>query len=122
MDTKFTGVKDFAQHTQHYLESAHDALIELRIKQMYYANQLRREEPFFEEGDLIYLSTKNLSVLKGRARKLVLKYIGPYKIKEANRKMSNYTLELPPGLNVHPTFHVEVLRTHEPNDDNIFPH
>ena len=107
---------------QHYLESVHDALIESCIKQTYYANQLRREEPFFEEGDLVYLSTKNLSVLKGRACKLVPKYIGPYKIKEANCKMSNYMLELPPGLNVHPTFHVEVLRTHEPNDDNIFPH
>ena len=71
---------------------------------------------------MVYLSTKNLSVPKGRARKLVPKFIGPYKITEANRDTSNYTLELPTGLNVHPTFHVELLRKHEPNDDNIFPH
>ncbi|RPD63545.1 hypothetical protein L227DRAFT_483793, partial [Lentinus tigrinus ALCF2SS1-6] len=37
---------------------------------------------------------------------------------------STYTLELPPELKtrgIHPTFHVERLRRHEPNDDTLFP-
>ena len=70
----------------------------------------------------MYLSTKNLTIPKGRARKLVPKFIGPYKIIEENRETSSYKLELPENMSIHPTFHVEVLRRHEPNDDNIFPH
>ncbi|RPD52182.1 hypothetical protein L226DRAFT_427436, partial [Lentinus tigrinus ALCF2SS1-7] len=37
---------------------------------------------------------------------------------------SSYTLELPKDLadrGVHPTFHVEWLRRHVPNDDALFP-
>ncbi|KZT26152.1 hypothetical protein NEOLEDRAFT_1132713 [Neolentinus lepideus HHB14362 ss-1] len=34
----------------------------------------------FAEGDLVYLSTKNLKIPKGRARKLIPKYIGPFAI------------------------------------------
>ncbi|TFK80242.1 hypothetical protein K466DRAFT_504220 [Polyporus arcularius HHB13444] len=62
---------------------------------------------------------------KGRAKKLVPKYIGPYKIVEAHPETSSYTLELSADLverGVHPTFHVDLLRRHEPNDDALFPH
>ena len=121
-DTEFAGVKEFAERAKQFLESSHDAIIESRINQTHYANKHRREEPHYEVGDLVYLSTKNLTIPKGRARKLVPKFIGPYKILEENRETSSYKLELPENMSIHPTFHVEVLRRHEPNDDNIFPH
>ncbi|KAI0363210.1 hypothetical protein BV20DRAFT_929239, partial [Pilatotrama ljubarskyi] len=62
------------------LEMAHDAILEVRVSQAHQANKFRQAEPEFEVNDLVYLSTKNLSVPKGRARKLALKYIGPYKV------------------------------------------
>ena len=49
-------------------------------------------------GDHVYLSTQNLTLPKGRARKLVPKYIGPYKIVKAHNEASTVMLELPLAL------------------------
>ena len=46
-------------------------------------------------GNPMYLSTKNLNLPKGRARKLCPKYIGPYKVAKANPDSLTYMLELP---------------------------
>ncbi len=80
MDSAFTGVCKFVQRARANLEMAHDTLIESCVNQTHYANLSWQQEPDFEVGDMVYLSTKNLSVLKGRARKLVPKYIGPCKL------------------------------------------
>jgi hypothetical protein len=54
-------------------------------------------------GDLVYVSTKNLSLPKGRARKLTPKYIGPFPIIEIMEPGATYRLDL------------------SPNDDRCFP-
>jgi len=61
---------------------------------------------------------------KGKASKLVLKYVGPYKIMKAIPSTSNYELELPMELvkrQIHNRFHVSLLRPHNPNDSVLFP-
>lgn len=118
------GVRAFAHQALLHLSQAHDALIESRVFQTHYANQRRREEPKITEGDLVYLSTKNLSLPKGRARKLLPKYIGPYKVEKARPETSDYQLELPEALakrHLHPVFHVSLLRPHMSNNDVLFP-
>ncbi len=68
--------------------------------------------------------TKNLVLPKGQAKKLLPKYIGPYKVVEVHMAASTITLELLPELKarwIHPTFHVNLIRTHIPNDDKRFP-
>ena len=103
---------------------AHDAIIESRVIQTHYANRRRRDKPDVNVGDLVYLSTQNLTLPKGRARKLLPKFIGPLKVLECHHDTSNYVLELPQELKdrrVVPTFHVGLLRRHEPNDDSLFP-
>ena len=73
---------------------------------------------------MVYLSTKNLALPKGRARKLLPKYIGPYKVVEAHTATSTIMLELPPELvsrRVHPTFHVSLIWAHVVNNDEQFP-
>ena len=102
--------------------SAHDSILAARVKQTRQANRLRRPAPF-QEGDLVYLSTQNLRLPKGRARKLVPKYIGPYKIL---RDFGNgtYAIDIPSYLKrkgVHENFHASLLRIHIPNDDRLFP-
>lgn len=51
----------------------------MTVKQTTYANQSRSLAPF-KLGDLVYVSTKNLTIPKLRAQKLAPKYIGPVKI------------------------------------------
>lgn len=118
------GVRAFAQQALYNLASAHDAIIASRVFQRHYANAKRRPEPKIDEGNLVYLSTKNLSLPKGRASKLLPKYIGPYKVVRAMPETSNYDIELPEELvqrRVHPRFHVSLLRPHHANDDALFP-
>ena len=102
--------------------TAHDAIIASRVKQTRAANNQRKEAPF-ALGDLVYLSTKNLSLPKGRARKLMPKFVGPYKILE-NYKNNTFLLDLPSELKqcrLHPSFHASLLRLHVPSDDRRFP-
>jgi hypothetical protein len=102
---------------------AHDAIIEARVHSTYQANRHRSEEKPFEVGDLAYLSTANLNLLKHHARKLTPKYIGPFRVTKVLPDSSNYELELSEELkarHIHPCFHVLLLRLFEPNNDTLF--
>ena len=46
---------------------AHDAIIEAHVHSTYQANRHHSEEKPFEVGDLAYLSTANLNLLKRHA-------------------------------------------------------
>ena len=124
ISTPFSGVKSFADKILTNLAIAHDSIIASRTFQTHYANRLRSAEEPLKEGDLVYLSTKNLNLPKHRARKLMPIFIGPYSIVKVNLDTSSYTLKLPAELearNIHPTFHVSLLKPHIPNDDDRFP-
>jgi hypothetical protein len=119
---EYPGVRIFAQKMQNAVTAAHDSIIEARAKQTRSANRHRRPAPFVK-GDLVYISTKNMSVAKGRARKLVPKYIGPYRILE-DFGNSSFRIDLPANLKsrgLHNVFHASLLRIHAPNDDRLFP-
>lgn len=121
-ESEFPGVRRFAQQTRDAILAAHDSIIAARVKQTVLANKKRRQAPF-TKGDFVYLSTKNLSLPKGRARKLAPKFIGPYRITE-DHKNNSFKLDLPSELKrrgVHPSFHASLLRIHNPNDDKRFP-
>ena len=120
--TEFSNVREFAQKKKLALISAHDSIISARIKQIRHANRKRQPVPF-ELGDFVYLSTKYITFSKGLARKLIPKYIGPYKIIQDFNNQS-FKLELPMHLKkrgVHDVFHSSLLRIHMPNDDRLFP-
>ena len=119
---EYPSVRIFAQKMKSAIMAAHDSIIAARVKQTRDANRRRRPAPFVE-GDLVYISTKNISLPRGLARKLALKYIGPYKI-EKDYKNNSYLLDLSRNLRrrgVHNVFHASLLRMHEPNDDRLFP-
>lgn len=119
---EYPGVRVYAQKVKHAIMSAHDSIIAARVKQTKDANKRRRPSPF-SKGDLVYVSTKNMSLPKGLARKLIPKFIGPYLIIE-DFKNNSYRLELPSNLKrrgIHNVFHSSLLRIHEPNDDRLFP-
>jgi RNase H-like domain found in reverse transcriptase/Reverse transcriptase (RNA-dependent DNA polymerase)/Integrase zinc binding domain len=119
---EYPGVRNFALQRKLALMQAHDSILAARVKQTHDANKRRRMSPFVT-GDLCYVSTKNISFPKGYARKLVPKYIGPYKILEDFGNYS-YRIELPTHLKqrgVHDVYHASLLRIHIPNDDRLFP-
>jgi hypothetical protein len=102
--------------------SVHDSIIASRVKQTRDANKKRRLAPFVK-GDLVYLSTKNLTFPRGLARKLIPRYIGPMTILEDFGNQS-FRLKIPDTLKqrgVHDVFHASLLRVHIPNDDRLFP-
>ena len=103
---------------------AHDAILEHRIGQMHYSNKCHQPSVKYQIIDLVYLSTKNLTLPKHRARKLMPKFIGPYKILKVMNKSSNVTLELPQEFKdrkINPTFHTNLVRPYIKNDDILFP-
>jgi hypothetical protein len=124
-ESPFAGVQDFANDARDMVIRAHDALIASRVEQTHQANQRRRsDDPRLKVGQKAYLSTENLNLPKGRARKLMPKYIGPYEIISSNGETSYYTLALPDELlkrRIHPTFHAKLIRPAILNDDVRFP-
>ena len=97
-DTTFKGVKQFALQAKWDLMVAHDTIIAHHVQQMFHANKKCCAGDKYNVGDQVYLSTQNLTLPKGRARKLVPKYIGPCKVVKAHNEASTVTLELPPVL------------------------
>ena len=97
-DTTFKGVKQFALQAKWDLMASHDVIIANCIQQTFHANKKCQASDMYHVGDHIYLSTQNLTLPKDRARKLVPKYIGPYKVVKAHNKASTVTLKLPPAL------------------------
>jgi hypothetical protein len=123
-DTTFKGVSQFAQQAQWSLMAAHNAFLEHHTGQMFHTNRKHCESEIYMAEDLVYLSTQNLTLPKGRARKLVAWYIGPYRVTEAHNKASTVTLELPEDLKnwrVSPTFHPNLVRWYIVNKDDLFP-
>ena len=119
---EYPTVQTFAIQRKLALISAHDSILAARVKQTRNVNRKRQLSPF-KENDLAYISTKNISFLKGLACKLIPKYIGPYKIVK-DFKNQSFQMDLPSHLKqrgVHNVFHSSLLRIHIPNDDRLFP-
>ena len=119
---EFPAIREFAMQKKIVLMDAHDSILAARVKQTRDTNKKRQTLPF-QEGDLAYLSSKNISFPKGLAQNLIPKYLGPYKILQ-DFGNSSFKLELPHHLKkrgVHDVFHASLLRIHLPNDDWLFP-
>jgi len=118
------GVRQFAERALNNLQLAHDAIIESRVVQTHQANRRRRSVEPYAIGDRVFLSTLNLNLPKGRAKKLLPKYIGPYKIIASKPEVSRYTLELPLELKkrrINAMFHENLLKPFYKNDERMFP-
>ena len=111
-NTTFKGVKQFTQQALWNLIDAHNMILEHRVMQRYYSYKHRRPSVKYHENDLVYLSTKNLTLPKGRARKLMPRFLGPYKVIKAMNDSLNITLNLPHELKdrrISPTFHTNLV-------------
>ena len=122
-EDEFPGVRMFADRMKMAIMSAHDAIIASRVENTVQANK-KRAVASYKEGDLVYLSTKNISLPKGLARKLAPKYLGPFAIIKVLKEGATYQLDLGEELlkrGINPSFHASLLKPHIPNDDRRFP-
>ena len=118
------GVRAYAKRAGSNLMEAHDLIIAARVDQTYHANSRRWKEHSYQIGDKVWLSTENLTMPKGRVKKLLPKFIGPFQITQADSKTSNYRLELPNEMilrRIDNNFHSSRLRKYVPNNDEKFP-
>jgi hypothetical protein len=105
---------------------AMDNLSLVKIDQARQANRAWGEEPVFKVGEDVLLSTfhrrrKYMQSGDNRVAKFMVRYDGPYKILQAHPETSSYTLDIPPSMNIFPTFHVSLLKAYRYNSDDIFP-
>jgi hypothetical protein len=104
---------DFHCQRRNAIKQATDALVLAKANQEKYANQSRRDVSF-SVGDQVLLSSSHIhlaSQAQRPSRKLQARFIGPYPILAKVSPVA-YKLELPPSLNIHPVFHVSLLRAY----------
>ncbi|RXK34871.1 hypothetical protein M231_07873, partial [Tremella mesenterica] len=65
-------------------------------------------EPIFKVGDMVFLNRKNIKTSRPSI-KLDQRMLGPFKIIEATPSPLAFKLDLPPSMNIHPVFHVNLL-------------
>ncbi|KAJ9509682.1 hypothetical protein QJQ45_011327 [Haematococcus lacustris] len=82
---------------------------------------LKSADSMFQVGDRVLLSTMNLRNMVGKARKLLPRYVGPFRI-EALVGRDAVKLTLPQAMSrIHPVFHVSLLRPYEGNFGRLPP-
>ncbi|GAW08899.1 reverse transcriptase-RNase H-integrase [Lentinula edodes] len=102
---------EFLTNIQVDVLEAQDCLLSAKIDQL---------------NDRVMLKTKhrkNEYKRKGekRAAKFFPRYDGPYTITDVHPEFSAYTLDLPPTLDIFPTFHADQLKLYTDNDPTLFP-
>jgi len=105
---------------------AKDNLMVAKIAQAHHANEHRRDDPVYNVGDSIMLSTLNRRrEYKQKGEKRVAKFMprfdGPYEVTNVHREKSTVTIDLPTQPNAYPTYHMEHVKPFIPNDNNKYP-
>ena len=120
---EFPGVHRFVKKMKLGIMSAHDSIIVARVVHTVQANR-KQIAVIYKVGDTVYLSTKNISLPKGRARKLAPKYLGPFAVSKVLKEGATYQLDSSEELlkrGINRSFHVSLLKPHVPNDNRKFP-
>ncbi|KAJ9533242.1 hypothetical protein QJQ45_018338 [Haematococcus lacustris] len=89
-------------------------------RQAAYANQDRREV-HYKVGQMVLLSTKNMRLKPGKARKLLPRFVGPFKVLGLVGQVA-VNLQLPASMSrLHSVFHVSLIKPYTGTDVGFMP-
>ncbi|KAJ9515073.1 hypothetical protein QJQ45_012601 [Haematococcus lacustris] len=99
----------FTRWWQDAVANARKCMAAAQSRQAAYANKARRDVEY-KVGQKVLLSTKNLKLQPGKARKLIPRYVGPFEILLLVGAVA-VKLDLPASMSrLHPVFHVSLIK------------
>lgn len=126
VDLDAKAAADLLSNIETDVMEAQDNMLLAKTDQAYHANKGRSPENVYKVGDRVLLSTfhrRREFMQRGdhRVAKFMVRYDGPFRVVQAWPDSSAYTLDLPDGLHIFPTFHASLLRPFIANNDDLFP-
>jgi hypothetical protein len=114
--TKVPSVLRTVRNVQDSIKKAKQCLEAAQQRQKAYADKRRTPTPAaIAVGNEVLLSTKYIALKHAGSKKLLPKFIGPYKVVQAINDVA-FKLSLPTTLSrLHPVFHVSLLKPYLPS-------
>lgn len=112
---------EYVEHMQSIWKRSEDSMLRAQIAQVEHMDKHRRISPF-KAGDLVYLSTRNISF--DTPSKFTPKYVGPFKILEVLARGNAARLDLPATFKarrLHDVFNVSLLKPYVTRPDSMGP-
>ncbi|KAJ9518304.1 hypothetical protein QJQ45_010209 [Haematococcus lacustris] len=110
----------FTRWWQDAVANARKCMAAAQSRQAAYANKARRDVEY-KVGQKVLLSTKNLKLRPGKARKLIPRYVGPFEILLLVSAVA-VKLDLPASMSrLHPVFHVSLIKPYTGTDVGFMP-
>ncbi|KAJ9521462.1 hypothetical protein QJQ45_008876 [Haematococcus lacustris] len=110
----------FTRWWQDAVANARKCMAAAQSRQAAYANKAGRDVEY-KVGQKVLLSTKNLKLQPGKARKLIPRYVGPFEILLLVGAVA-VKLDLPASMSrLHPVFHVSLIKPYTGTDVGFMP-
>ena len=122
MEEKYVKGPDLIRETVEKVPLIQNRLRTAYSKQQSYADPKRRDVQL-EEGDHVFLKISPMKGVQrfGKKGKLAPRYIGPFQILNRVGKVSYRLALLPQMSQVHPVFHVSLLRQYVADPMHVLP-
>ena len=112
-DSQDPAAKDFALAMSNVISEPKKHLLAAQQRQKNYADTKRRDVSY-DVGSKVLLSTSNIKLKTPGARKLLLRWIGPFEIIKRIGVVA-YCLKLLETMGIHNVFHVSLLKPYKAN-------
>lgn len=118
--TNIEDTDQFLDRMQQTIDLAKRSIIRSQDNQKKYADNKRKQEEF-QVGDKVLLNSKHIrDPLQQESKKLSARFLGPFEIISKVGQVA-YELQLPYTMQIHPVFHVSLLRRYYEREGQLPP-